>query len=672
MKKLSVFAVVLLAFCLWVVPSMADDLTDVLTSGTLVFGTSPEYVPFVFYGDNDELTGIDVALIQEVGRRMGVQVRSVNMAFDGLIDSLNVGQVDVIGGGLSKTDERAQVIDFSRVYYKGDAQLIAKASRPHPDNVDLMSLRGSRVGVQRGTSFDQWVKSNLVNAGYVGTRDVYSYSKVADAVEALDRGEVDFVLMDQDVYEDKYRDSGKYQLYYNGFAQENYAFGSRKNSSLTNVINGHLADMVKDGTAQAIANRFFSMNFNESTASIDRPSQIITPMPQPATCVNSMSFVGDVTITDGHQVNPNERFVKTWRVYNNGSCTWDSTYTFGFVSGDRMNGRNVNVPMRVQPGQTVDISVEMTAPAAEGTYRGYWQMRSPQGTNFGQTVWVKVRVRNGGNPTPTPKPRPTATPYPTSWPGPAIDGFYADAYTGSEGNIPTVYWNTRNAATIIVSIDGVQVYNGSENSGSGRWSQLGVAGDHYVELLARNVTDDSTAGFSYTTTSSQTDPHIDGPSVDYFYPDFYAGNSGDVPNVYWSCPRAQRVEITVDGTLVYSGDAETGSGRWDALGVVGNHYVEILARNVTDDAYSSFQYTTNAPLMPDYGYDSAPAPDPVYVDPVLPPEPEPAPFIDPVLPPSEPEPEPQPIVPVLPPTPTPEPEPAGAPMFIGGVPSPGQ
>ena len=107
-----------------------------------------------------------------------------------------------------------------------------------------------------------------------------------------------------------------------------------------------------------------------------------------------MSFAGDVTITDGHQVKPGERFRKTWRVKNTGNTTWTPYYSFVYVSGDRMNGKDINIPSTVYPGQTVELSVDLTAPKDDGTYRGYWQMRTPYGYNFGETIWVKVRVRH--------------------------------------------------------------------------------------------------------------------------------------------------------------------------------------------------------------------------------------------------------------------------------------
>ena len=82
----------------------ADDLADVKQSGVLKMGVPPDYIPFVFIDESGNNTGLDVALVQEIGRRMGVQVQVYNLAFDGMIDSLNLGQVDIIGGAFGDYD----------------------------------------------------------------------------------------------------------------------------------------------------------------------------------------------------------------------------------------------------------------------------------------------------------------------------------------------------------------------------------------------------------------------------------------------------------------------------------------------------------------------------------------------------------------------------------------
>ncbi len=601
MKK-CLFFVVMMICALAFSAVYADDLADVQAAGVLNFGTSPYYIPFAYYDDSGEMTGIDVALMQEVARRMGISLKATDIAFDGLIDALEIGQVDVIGGALTKSDERAQRIDFTRIYYNGSALFVSKAGKTAQGS-GYESFRNTKLGVEKGTSFEQWIRTNLVTPGIISTRNLYTYSKVSDAIAAMDRGDIDAVLMDQDIYEELYATSGKYASYYSDVTKENYAFGCRKNSTLTAAINGHLTDMMKDGTAQTIANRFFQMDYSSVVNSNARPSQLVAPTAAanssvviptaaPSSCINSMSFVKDVTITDGHQVKPGEKFTKTWRIYNNGTCTWTPYYTFVYVSGDQMSGRNIYIPTSVAPGQTVDISVDMVAPNNSGTYRGYWQMRGANGVNFGATVWCKVRVQ-GSTPTATPKRDDGQKAV-----NPTVEYFYPDSYSGVSGSCPTVYWGTKNTNVVYVSVDGSNATTSYNAYGQAVIcsSAFNNAGSHTVELLARNVVSDAYSSFTYTISSSgggdgQQEVY---PSVEYFYPDYYSGVTDGCPTVYWGTKNAQKIYITVDGSNAVTSTNAYGQAVVCSpnLSSAGTHTIELLARNAIDDTYSSFGYTT--------------------------------------------------------------------------------
>jgi hypothetical protein len=109
------------------------------------------------------------------------------------------------------------------------------------------------------------------------------------------------------------------------------------------------------------------------------------------------SFVADVTIADGSYVAPGTTFTKTWRIRNNGTTTWTTNYKLVFVSGTQMARQSyVNLPYNVMPGQTVDISVQMTAPAEAGSYKSSWMLMNESGSQFGvgancQTpVWAQI------------------------------------------------------------------------------------------------------------------------------------------------------------------------------------------------------------------------------------------------------------------------------------------
>ena len=138
-----------------------------------------------------------------------------------------------------------------------------------------------------------------------------------------------------------------------------------------------------------------------------------SPTPVPVPC-DRASFLEDVSYPDNTEVAVGSTFVKTWRLKNNGACTWNSSYALVFVHGDSMGGPAAAqfTAGSVAPGQTIDVSVSLVAPATTGTYQGFWQLRNNAGVLFGigadakSEFWVKIKTFN---PVPTSSPTPKAT-----------------------------------------------------------------------------------------------------------------------------------------------------------------------------------------------------------------------------------------------------------------------
>ncbi len=123
----------------------------------------------------------------------------------------------------------------------------------------------------------------------------------------------------------------------------------------------------------------------------------------PSPC-DVMTFVADMSVPDGTVLEPGEAFRKTWRIRNSGACAWTTAYQFVFTKGDRIGApESVSLPVPVNPGESVDISVDMTAPVNSGTYRGHWMLKNPSGRLIGldrsweNGVWVDIRVGAGGS-----------------------------------------------------------------------------------------------------------------------------------------------------------------------------------------------------------------------------------------------------------------------------------
>lgn len=172
---------------------------------------------------------------------------------------------------------------------------------------------------------------------------------------------------------------------------------------------------LQPGTYTVIANgvsAVFTLQAGSPPATIEPtavPTIAPTPVPTSRGCTDSAAFVSDVSIPDNMQVAPGTAFTKTWRLRNTGTCTWNNSYLVSYIVGTTMTQQPgywiVGPGEWVAPGQSVDISVGMTAPMQNGYYASYWGLTGRNGRLMpiygganGNSFYVKIRVNDGSIP----------------------------------------------------------------------------------------------------------------------------------------------------------------------------------------------------------------------------------------------------------------------------------
>lgn len=136
-----------------------------------------------------------------------------------------------------------------------------------------------------------------------------------------------------------------------------------------------------------------------TTDAVPPPSAAPVDVPvNPPGCTNSASFVADVTVPDYAKFAAGEAIHKVWRVRNTGTCAWSGQYTLIFRQGERMDAPD-SQPMPVTPaGETADIAVDMTAPAADGNYRADFEIITPEGQAIvieqSTLLWLIITVED--------------------------------------------------------------------------------------------------------------------------------------------------------------------------------------------------------------------------------------------------------------------------------------
>lgn len=225
----------------------ADAISDAIADGVLKVGTNAEFPPFEYVGDDGIPDGFDMALVREIGSRMGVEVEVENMEFDSLVASIGT-KIDVAIAGMTVTEERQNMVEFSDAYYEAVQYVILPADS---EIATVDELAGKKIGVQIGTTGDFIATDDIPDS------EVSSYNKAVDAVNDLVNGRVEAVIIDKNpalVFEERFEgqvkavDGAAF-----GFEAENYAIAMPKgDAALVEAVNKALEEIKADGTFDSL------------------------------------------------------------------------------------------------------------------------------------------------------------------------------------------------------------------------------------------------------------------------------------------------------------------------------------------------------------------------------------------------------------------------------------
>ena len=389
-----------------------DSWQKVLDAGVLQVATSADYPPFTYYNDDYVIDGFDPALIEEIGKKLGVQVEISDYAFEGLGATLKVGQADAIIAAISVTPEREALADFSNIYYVGQDGILALSDSGIGTITNVSQMAGQRVGVQRFSVYEKWAQETLVDGGIIHADQLFVYAKPEHAVDDLKMGRLDLVILDLQPATAALA-LGDLKLAGQGLSQQRFAIAVPHGANtLKAEINRALLTLQNEGKVNQLISTYLGL----------KPEDVIpppTPEPTPEACIDAMEFVKDLSyddedLTNFPKIDPGESFQKGWRIKNSGSCTWTGSYFLKYVKGSdpaaQMQGQPTAVKGDVEPGQTYDVYVDLIAPQNAGKYVGYWQMHNAINKPFGQTIWVAVKVVSTEPEMPTETTAPSATP----------------------------------------------------------------------------------------------------------------------------------------------------------------------------------------------------------------------------------------------------------------------
>lgn len=226
--------------------------TTAVNAETLRVVTDPSFVPFEMMDqETGEMIGFDMEIIREVADRAGFEIDLNTMDFNGIIPALQTGNVDIAIAGITITDEREEIVDFSDPYYDSGLRILV---REGSDVDELSDLEGMKVGTKIGSTSYDYLMANLDEddgvTPYPGSSDMYM-ALMSQAIDAV------FYDAPNVGYFARTKGEGKVTTVGPLYEGQQYGIALVEGSEWVDEVNEALASIKEDGTYKTIYEKWF-------------------------------------------------------------------------------------------------------------------------------------------------------------------------------------------------------------------------------------------------------------------------------------------------------------------------------------------------------------------------------------------------------------------------------
>lgn len=214
---------------------------------TLVMATNAEFPPYEYY-DGDKVVGIDAEFAAAIAEKLGMELKIEDMAFDSIIPAVQGGKADMGVAGMTVDEDRKTQVDFTDTYYTGRQVIIVKegSTIAGPDD-----LAGKKIGVQQGTTGDIYTTDDY------GDENIERFNKGMEAVQALQQGKVDAVVIDDQPAKTFVEENEGLKILETEYVEEEYAIALKKgNNELLEKVNKAIKELKEDGTLDKIIAKY--------------------------------------------------------------------------------------------------------------------------------------------------------------------------------------------------------------------------------------------------------------------------------------------------------------------------------------------------------------------------------------------------------------------------------
>ena len=236
-----------------------DFASSLVEEGKLIMSTNAQFPPYEMVADGEGFNGtgfegIDVEIASAIADKLGLELQIDDMDFDSALVAVQNDAADVVLAGLSYSEERDEVLDFTDSYATGVQVVIVKEG----SDVTMDNLGEKMIGTQRGTTGYIYASDTPENGGY-GEDHVSAYDNGATAVQALVNGQVDAVIIDEAPAKEFVAANEGLTILPGNWVEEQYcAAVNEGNTELLNAINTALNELMDDGTVQEILDKYIT------------------------------------------------------------------------------------------------------------------------------------------------------------------------------------------------------------------------------------------------------------------------------------------------------------------------------------------------------------------------------------------------------------------------------
>ena len=230
-----------------------------IEEGKLIMATNAQFPPYELVSDGEGFNGtgfegIDIEIASAIADKLGLELQIDDMEFDSALLAVQNNAADVMLAGLSYSEERDEVVDFTDSYATGVQVVIVKEG----SDVTMDNLGEKMIGTQRGTTGYIYASDTPENGGY-GEDHVLAYDNGATAVQALMNGQIDAVIIDEAPAKEFVAANEGLTILPGNWVEEQYcAAVDEGNTALQNAINTALNELMDDGTVDEIIAKYIS------------------------------------------------------------------------------------------------------------------------------------------------------------------------------------------------------------------------------------------------------------------------------------------------------------------------------------------------------------------------------------------------------------------------------